>query len=60
MTDLLNIDDLHLEFHTYDGVVKVLAGVNLKMRRGDVLGLDDTHMARADAVSRFDEGFLAQ
>jgi len=39
MTDLLNIDNLHLEFHTYDGVVKVLAGVNLKMRRGDVLGL---------------------
>ena len=39
MTDLLNIDDLHLEFDTYDGVVKVLAGVNLKMRRGDVLGL---------------------
>ena len=39
MTDLLNINDLHLEFHTYDGVVKVLAGVNLKMQRGDVLGL---------------------
>lgn len=39
MPDLLNIEDLHLEFHTYDGVVKVLAGVNLRMRRGDVLGL---------------------
>ena len=39
MSDLLNIEDLHLEFHTYDGVVKVLAGVNLKMQRGDVLGL---------------------
>ena len=39
MSELLNIEDLHLEFHTYDGVVKVLAGVDLKMRRGDVLGL---------------------
>ena len=39
MPDLLNIEDLHLEFHTYDGVAKVLAGVNLKMQRGDVLGL---------------------
>ena len=39
MSELLNIDNLQLEFHTYDGVVKVLAGVNLKMRRGDVLGL---------------------
>ena len=39
MSELLNIDDLHLEFHTFDGVVKVLAGVNLQMQRGDVLGL---------------------
>ena len=39
MSDLLNIEDLHLEFDTYDGVVKVLAGVDLQMRRGDVLGL---------------------
>ncbi len=39
MTDLLNIENLHLEFDTYDGLVKVLAGVDLSMRRGDVLGL---------------------
>jgi oligopeptide/dipeptide ABC transporter ATP-binding protein len=39
MSELLNIEDLHLEFHTYDGIVKVLAGVNLQMKRGDVLGL---------------------
>lgn len=39
MSELLNIEGLQLEFHTYDGVVKVLAGVNLKMKRGDVLGL---------------------
>ena len=39
MTDLLNIQNLHLEFDTYDGLVKVLAGVDLSMRRGDVLGL---------------------
>ncbi len=39
MSELLNIEDLHLEFHTYDGVAKVLAGVNLKVNRGDVVGL---------------------
>ena len=39
MAQLLEIDDLHLEFHTYDGVAKVLAGVSLAMQRGDVLGL---------------------
>ena len=39
MADLLNIENLHLEFDTHDGIVKVLAGVDLRMRRGDVLGL---------------------
>lgn len=39
MSELLKIEDLHLEFHTYDGIAKVLAGVNLTMNRGDVLGL---------------------
>ncbi len=36
---LLEIQNLHLEFKTFDGVAKVLAGVNLSMPRGDVLGL---------------------
>ncbi|MAS32915.1 MAG: ABC transporter ATP-binding protein [Anaerolineaceae bacterium] len=36
---LLEIQNLHLEFKTFDGVAKVLAGVNLTMQRGDVLGL---------------------
>jgi oligopeptide/dipeptide ABC transporter ATP-binding protein len=39
MTPLLDIQNLHLEFKTFDGVSKVLAGVNLTMQRGDVLGL---------------------
>lgn len=39
MSELLKIENLHLEFHTYDGVAKVLEGVNLTMKRGDVLGL---------------------
>lgn len=38
-TPLLEIQDLHLEFNTYDGTAKVLAGVNLSMPRGAVLGL---------------------
>lgn len=36
---LLDIQNLHLEFKTFDGVARVLAGVNLTMQRGDVLGL---------------------
>ena len=36
---LLDIQNLHLEFKTFDGISKVLAGVNLTMQRGDVLGL---------------------
>ena len=37
--NLLEIRDLHLEFSTFEGVSKVLAGVNLKLRRGEFLGL---------------------
>jgi peptide/nickel transport system ATP-binding protein len=36
---LVEIKDLRLNFRTFDGVSKVLNGVNLKMYRGDVLGL---------------------
>jgi len=36
---LVEIRDLRLNFRTFDGVSKVLNGVNLKMYRGDVLGL---------------------
>ena len=36
---LLDIRDLHLEFKTFDGVAKVLSGVNLKLERGDVMAL---------------------
>ncbi|MCS7221462.1 MAG: ABC transporter ATP-binding protein [Anaerolineae bacterium] len=36
---LVSIRDLHVNFHTFDGVVRALAGVNLELRRGDVLGL---------------------
>lgn len=36
---LVEIKDLRLNFTTYDGVSKVLVGVNLEIRRGDILGL---------------------
>ena len=36
---LVEIKDLRLDFHTFDGVSKVLNGVNLKIWRGDILGL---------------------
>lgn len=37
--NLLEIRDLHLEFNTFDGIAKVLAGVDLTLKRGDFLGL---------------------
>jgi peptide/nickel transport system ATP-binding protein len=36
---LVAIRDLHVNFHTFDGIVRALAGVDLELRRGDVLGL---------------------
>jgi oligopeptide/dipeptide ABC transporter ATP-binding protein len=36
---LLTIRDLHTYFYTEDGVVKALNGVNLDIKRGEVLGL---------------------
>ncbi len=36
---LLEINNLHLEFQTFDGTSKVLAGVNLKLQKGDVMAL---------------------
>jgi oligopeptide/dipeptide ABC transporter ATP-binding protein len=36
---LLSIRDLHTYFYTEDGVVKALNGVNLDIKRGEVLGL---------------------
>jgi oligopeptide/dipeptide ABC transporter ATP-binding protein len=37
--NLLSIRDLHTYFYTEDGVVKALNGVNLDIKRGEVLGL---------------------
>lgn len=39
MTPLLLIEDLRLEFHSMRGVARVLEGVNLRVERGEVLGL---------------------
>lgn len=36
---LVRIQDLRLNFKTFDGVSKVLAGVNLELQRGDIMGL---------------------
>ena len=37
--NLLEIHDLYLNFYTYDGVVRALDGVDLDLRKGEVLGL---------------------
>jgi len=36
---VLKIEDLRVDFRTYDGVARVLNGVNLHINRGDILGL---------------------
>ncbi len=39
MGALLEIRDLHLAMHTFDGAARVLAGVSLTVQRGEVWGL---------------------
>lgn len=39
MSDALAIRDLHVQFHTRRGVYKALNGVDLGLRRGEVLGI---------------------
>lgn len=36
---ILEIDDLHLKFYTYEGVVEALDGVNLSLKKGETLGV---------------------
>jgi peptide/nickel transport system ATP-binding protein len=38
-TQVLRVNDLRVTFHTYAGEVKALDGVNLTVRRGEILGL---------------------
>ena len=39
MTTLIYINNLKLNFYTYEGVVKALDGIDLEIRRGEILGL---------------------
>src|SRR5207249_4942654 len=39
VADALVIRDLHVQFHTRRGVYKALNGINLALRRGEVLGI---------------------
>lgn len=36
---LLKIKNLKLEFHTYEGIVKALDGINLEIKKGETVGL---------------------
>jgi oligopeptide/dipeptide ABC transporter ATP-binding protein len=36
---VVEIEDLHVNFRTFDGVSKVLVGVDLRLERGDIMGL---------------------
>ncbi len=37
--DLAEIKNLYLNFYTYDGIVRALDGVDLKIKKGEILGL---------------------
>jgi peptide/nickel transport system ATP-binding protein len=39
MQPVLEVHDLHVAFHTFDGIAKVLQGVNLKVDKGQRVGL---------------------
>jgi oligopeptide transport system ATP-binding protein len=36
---VLEVDDLHVEFHTDDGVVRAVSGVSFGVRRGETVGI---------------------
>ncbi|MEM4263255.1 MAG: ATP-binding cassette domain-containing protein, partial [Thermoplasmata archaeon] len=36
---LVEIEDLFINFYTYQGIVKAIDGVNLKILKGETLGL---------------------
>jgi oligopeptide transport system ATP-binding protein len=36
---LLEVDDLHVEFHTRDGIAKAINGVNLHLDQGETLAI---------------------
>jgi peptide/nickel transport system ATP-binding protein len=38
-TPILELKDLHVDFHTYAGEVKALNGINLTLYKGEVMGL---------------------
>ena len=39
MEQVLVVEDLHVQFRTYEGIVHALEGVNLAVNRGEILGL---------------------
>lgn len=36
---VLEVDDLHVEFHTDEGIVRAVSGVSFQVRRGETLGI---------------------
>lgn len=37
--EIIRVEDLYLNFYTYEGVVKALDGVSLDIKRGEILGV---------------------
>jgi len=37
--DILKVEDLHVNFYTYEGVVEALDGVDLNIKKGETLGI---------------------
>ncbi|MGH9918848.1 MAG: ABC transporter ATP-binding protein [Nitrososphaerales archaeon] len=58
--DILTIKDLKVNFHTFAGQVKALDGVNLSVRRGEVLGLVGESGSGKSVTALSIEGLLPQ
>jgi peptide/nickel transport system ATP-binding protein len=58
--DVLTVKDLRVNFRTYAGVVKALDGVNLSVRKGEVLGLVGESGSGKSVTALSIEGLLPQ
>src|SRR5271170_3184086 len=58
--DVLTVKDLQVNFHTFAGQVKALDGVDLSVKRGEVLGLVGESGSGKSATALSIEGLLPQ
>ena len=60
MTDVLNIDDLHLSFRSYAGISKVLHGISLSIAKGERVALVGESGSGKSVTARIVLGLLQE